>query len=280
MLRFGRFLIWVAAAAFLLLGLAAFVAPDWGSGNFPWKAGPFFTMTAGGWAIGTGLIAADVARDPQAQRIYPFVVYLVMFTLGQLAVVVLFFDRFLAGHVLAWPYLVGLVSALAGSVLLAIGWRPLWPDRVLGPLTADGRSAVPAWGRAAALLFAAFVGLLALGTLVAGPNGTVAHGNVFPEALTLFSIRAFCTFLFALACAAASLAVARQALPYIELARAGLYLIVPTTLAALVHIEQFDTARPGTLFYLVTYVAVGVLLAAVLWTQRDARALAAEPQAR
>jgi hypothetical protein len=291
----ARGLLWIAAAALLILGVVAFVAPDWASANFPWKAGPFFAMTVGGWAIGTGLIAADAARDVAAARVYTFAVYLVLFAAGQLVVVVAFRDKFLPDHVLAWPYLVGLVSGLLGALCCAVAWRPEGRDGVLGPRSAPDPSAaapsamapsatapspVPGWGKGVVLAFTVFVGLLALGTFIAGPNGTVAQGNVFPEALTLFSIRAFCAFLFALTGATATLLAARQPLPFLELGRAGLYLIVPTTLAALLHIDRIDPAKPGTLFYLVTYVAVGVLLATLIWTQRERAALAVGAAAR
>jgi hypothetical protein len=260
--RVASWLLWVAAAAFLVLGVASFGLPGWASSNFPWRVGPFMAMTVGGWSLGTAAFAADVARDLRPARTYPLLVYVGFFAWGQLLVAIAFGDRLQLGALLTWPYLLGLVTALAGSLLAVIAWRTEPPVAIIG------RVGVPGWARFTAVAFALFVGFLGAGTLIAGPNGIVAQGRVFPEAMSLFSIRAFSAFLFALALASASLVVARHALPYHELARAGLYLIVPTTLAAFLNLRLFDPARPGTIFYLATYVAVGVGLAAVLWQQR------------
>jgi len=288
--RVARVLLWVAAAAFLLLGIAAWLLPEWASEHFPWSAGPFLAMTIGGWSIGTGLFAADAARDPRRDRAYPLVTYLGVFSLGQLLVALAFADRFRLGAILTWPYLLGLATALAGSILAALAWqrdsqrgRGAPPERDPGRDSVPHRRgpqpvgrpsedrSVPGWGRRAVVLFTLFVGSLALGTFIAGPDGAIAQGRVFPETMSLFSIRAFSAFLFALTVASASLLVARQSLPYHELARAGLYLIVPITLAALLNPRLFAADRPLTFFYLAAYVVVGLGLSWVLWHQRAER---------
>lgn len=273
MLRMAKGSLWVAAVAFLVLGLAAWIAPGWASQNFPWSVGPFLAMTIGGWSIGTGLFAADAARDLHRERIYPLVTYLAFFGLGQAVVVLAFADRLRLDAILTWPYLLGLATALAGSVAAAVAWRQASPDREGSAAPDRDRLAAPApvpgWARGVVLLFAVFVGILALGTAIAGAEGAIAQGRVFPETMSPFSMRAFAAFLFALAVSSASLLVARQALSYFELARAGLYLIVPITVAALLNLGLFTLERPLTIFYLATYVVVGLGLAWVLWAQRD-----------
>jgi hypothetical protein len=263
MLVTGMWLLRIAAVAFVVLGAVAFVLPGFASaqGNFPWKVGPFLAMTIGGWSLGTAAIAADAARDLRPARVYPLIAYLGVFALGQSLVLVAFADRVQLGAVLTWTYLVGLSALLVGAVLTVLAWRGEAGLTVC-------RGSVPRWAQAAAGAFAVFVGGLALGTSLAGPDGTVAQGRVFPEAMSLFSMRAFSAFLFALAVSAATLLAAREALPYHELARAGLYLIVPITMAAFLNLGLFDGARPGSIFYLVTYLLVGVGLVAVLWQQR------------
>ncbi|MDQ3493851.1 MAG: hypothetical protein M3452_11430 [Chloroflexota bacterium] len=262
MLRVARLSLWVAAVAFLVLGVVAWLVPGFASERFPWSVSPFLAMTIGGWSIGSALFAADAARDLRPDRAYPLVIYLGVFGLGQLLVAFAFVDR-LRLEILTWPYLVGLWTALIGSVLAFAAWRQA-PRDTGRP---EGRL-VPAWGRVVVMLFVLFVSLLALGTLIAGPEGAIAQGSVFPEPMSLFSIRAFSAFLFALTVASASLLFTRQALPYHELARAGLYLIVPITIAAFLNLPLFVPERPLTLFYLAAYVGIGLGLCWVLWLQR------------
>ncbi|MBA3851787.1 MAG: hypothetical protein H0X59_05415 [Chloroflexi bacterium] len=275
-MRIARVLLWVAAVALLSLGVAAWLFPDRASEQFPWSVSPFLAMTIGGWSIGTGLFAADAARDPRRDRAYPLVTYLGVFSLGQLLVVLAFADRLRLGVILTWPYLLGLGTALAGSVLAAVAWRQAAGDRDIdrdgNRRRSDGRS-VPGWARVVVALFTLFVGSLALGTFIAGPEGAIAQGRVFPEPMSLFSIRAFSAFLFALTVASASLLVARRALPYHELARAGMYLLLPITFASLLNLDVFTVEGPLTFFYLASYVLVTLGLGWVLWAQRDDPAL-------
>lgn len=260
----SRWLLVVAAASFGILGLVSFVAPGWASGNFPWTVGPFLAMTIGGWSLGTAAMAADVARDPRPARAYPMLVFLTLFGAGQLAVAAAFAARLRLDAPLTYPYLIGLGALLVAGLLVAAGSS----GRLSGALA--GASRVPAWARASTIFFAVFVGGLTIATSLAGPDGTVARGDFFPEPLGLFSIRAFSAFFFALAASALSLLAARTVRPYHELSRAGLYLIVPITLAAFANIGLFDfVGRPGSFVYLAAYVVVGVVLVARLaWVQR------------
>ena len=59
--------------------------------------------------------------------------------------------------------------------------------------------------------------------------------------------------------------LARSIEPYVALAWGGLYLVVPITAAALLNLSLFDFARrPGGLLYILAYVVVGAVLAAVI----------------
>jgi predicted exporter len=50
---------------------------------------------------------------------------------------------------------------------------------------------------------------------------------------------------------------------------AGMFLIVPITLAALLSLSMFDfSGKPGGLLYLLAYVVVGVIIAVVLFYDR------------
>lgn len=262
--RASTWLLWLAAAMLFVFGLTAFVAPGSASGQFPWNVGPFLAQTIGGWSLGTAAICVHAARVGRPERIYPLLVYCWLFGIGQLLVVVAFVDRLQTGHVLTYPYLAGLL-ALVGSALAGVGhWLKYRPD-----LRAEGGRA-PWWGRVLAGAVGGFVLLLAVGTLLAGPDGASARGEIFPEPMSLFSLRAFSAFLFSLAASMGATMLSRSVAPYLELGWAGIYLIVPITLAALLNLSAFDfTGRPGGLLYLLAYVVVGIILAVVLWYDRS-----------
>lgn len=255
----SRLLLWVAAAAFMAIGIPSFLAPAWASSEFPWAVTPFLAQTIGGWSIGTALIATHAARVGVPKRIYPLLVYAWLFGIAQTLVVVLFIDRLQTGHLLTYPYLVGL-AALLGAWILGAGSSRFAP----GDAT-PVRGWVPTWAKAFGALVGLFVLFLAVGTLLAGANGATATGGIFPEPLGLFSIRAFSAFLFAVAGSIGAVLLARSIEPYVALAWGGLYLVVPITAAALLNLSLFDFARrPGGLLYILAYVVVGAVLAAVI----------------
>lgn len=262
--RAATWLLWLAATLFVVFGLAAFIAPGWASGQFPWNVGPFLAQTIGRWSLGTAAICAHAAWVGRVERVYPLLVYGWLFGIGQLVVVLFFADKLQTGHVLTYPYLGGLL-ALVGSAILGVSY---WTSR--RPDLGAGGGRVPSWGRLLTAVVAGFVLLLAVGTLLAGPDGAAARGDIFPEPMSLFSLRAFSAFLFALAAAQGSALLSRSVTPYFHLGRAGMYLIVPITLATLLNLSVFDfTGRPGGLLYLLAYVIVGIVLAIVLWHDRS-----------
>jgi hypothetical protein len=115
--------------------------------------------------------------------------------------------------------------------------------------------------------FVIIVALIALAVLDAGESAQT--GKVFPERLSLFSLGAFGAFFLALVAGAVSLLATRRYRTTELFGLAGLALIVPITIAALVYIERFDVAdRPLTAAYLGAYVIVGVATAAALWPRR------------
>lgn len=261
--RVSAWLLWLAAGLFLLFGLAAFVAPAWASTEFPWNVGPFLAQTIGGWSLGTAAIAAHAAAVGRVERVYPLLVYCWLFGIGQLIVVVAFADRLQTGHVLTYPYLGGLTALTASALAGARLWLTRRPD------INAGRGRVPWWGRVLTAAVGGFVLLLAVGTLLAGPDGATARGEIFPEPMSPFSMRAFSAFLFSIGLAQAAVLLSRSVAPYLDLGWAGLYLVVPITLAALLNLALFDFAgRPGGLLYLLAYVVVGIILAFVLWYDR------------
>jgi len=260
--RLATWLLWAGAAAFAIVGAASFFAPSWAKDQFPWAVGPFLTQTIGGWSLGTAAIAVHAAVVGLPRRTYGLLIYLGLFGVAQLAVVVAFAGRLQVGHALTWPYLVGLVALAVGAASGGLSLR----GADAGPAT--GRRAAW-WIRVIALLVGGFVLFLAVGTLLAGPDGATARGEVMPEPMGLFSIRAFSAFLFALAAAILSLVPTRHVGPYRALGTSGLYLIVPITLAAALNFSLFDPAKPGTMVYFWAYVIVGLIIVAVLVLERN-----------
>lgn len=263
-----RWLLWIGAGLLLIFGVASFVAPQWASTNFPWTVGPFMAQTIGAWALGTGIAAAVAGWKGRVGDVYAVLVYCGLFGLGELVVAGFFINKLLVGNVLTWPYIGGLLALSGAFVLTVIDWATHGvPWRFTG-VAAQGIMTVPlpAWPRVIAVLVGAFVVLLAFGTLVAGPDGATARGEVFPEQMGLFSVKAFSAFLFAIAISIASLFPARTLRPYRELGLAGVYLITPITVAALLNLGQFDFAhKPGHILYVAAYVVVAVVLAVAAW---------------
>ena len=260
--RAARWLTALAGALFVGVGLVFFVLPGPSADGFPWRVSPFVAMTIGGWAIGTGLIALDAARRWDLRLTYPALAFVWVFSVLELWVVVAFLGALRTDQPLTWPYLAALVC---GTVAALPGVVVLWRER--GVLTEPG-AAVPRWVRFFTLSFIVVVGFLAVSLLLRDAN---AEGRtLFPETLTLFTVRAFSAFFFATVAAALSLLPSRNVATAVTFAQMGLYLVIPITVAAIAHIGVFDfSARPGGLIYIGLYVFTAVLaIASVIWYRR------------
>lgn len=251
----SRWLLRFGALAFFTFGVVAFFASTSATGSFPWQAGPFLTMTIGGWALGTSGVGVLASRDVDRAQRHPLLIYLAAFAVGELVVAALFADRLRLGAPLTYPYLVAMSATALGAGLALLPY-PRRHEDVGDP------ASVPPWVMGLVALFAVIVAGLCIATIVAGPDGMAARGLVVPEVMGVFSIRAFSAFFLAIALASLSLLATRDARVYDELGQAGLVLLLPITAAALVHLDLFDTsARPASLIYLGAYVIVGALLA-------------------
>jgi hypothetical protein len=216
-------------------------------------------QTMGAWGIGTAAMAVLAAMQTRQDRILGLNVYLWLFGILQLLVVVAFIDRLQLGRVLTWPYLVGLLALAASGVAGVIGWWSERPD-LRGP-----QGTVTWWMRAIALGLGGFTALLAIGTLIAGPEGRTAQGGVVPEPMSLFSIRAFSAFLAAISAATLSMLLPRNPRAAWELDRGGFILSTAILIVALLHLGAFDFgSKPGSLVYIGAY-AIASALFAVIW---------------
>jgi hypothetical protein len=79
-------------------------------------------------------------------------------------------------------------------------------------------------------------------------------------------VRAFSAFFASLVAGAVALLFSRNLAAPVELARVGLYLMVPIVIATLANLGSFDFgARPGGLIYIGAYVATGLIAAVSVW---------------
>ena len=264
--RVTRIALLVAAGALGIFGAASFIARGWAAENFPWSVGPFLAMSIGGWALGTAAIALDAGRRTPPTAI-ALLIYLWLFGAGELVVLLAFVERAVWSAPLTIPYLVGLLALVVSA---ATGVPALWLERRNEPV-ARGQPA-PWWARAWTVGFVIVLLGLVLATLLARQGGAATEAGFVPERMTLFTVRAFSAFFLAIGLSAASLLVTNRIEAYLAFGRAGLYLMVPITIAALVNLSTFDFAgRPGGLVYLGAYIVVGVFVTAALLRDRATR---------
>jgi hypothetical protein len=111
--------------------------------------------------------------------------------------------------------------------------------------------------------------VLAVCGFLAGQGGLSTTGQIFPEPLTLFTVRAFAAFYLALAVGLVALLLRPRAASGFMLGIAGVALIVPILAAAFLNLGAFDfAARPLGILYLAAYLVVLFPAAAFLWRHR------------
>lgn len=183
--------------------------------------------------------------------------YLWLFGVLELLVLFLFRDKLRLGHPIAWLYLVTLLVNLIAAVWGAVDWFRLRPPRELPGPEMTGLQ------RAMMIFFVVFVGFLGLYGLIAQIGWPATRGGVFPEEMSLFTLRSFGAFYLALALSAVPLTWAKRNLAFLNFSYGAYGLIVAITLAALLNLGAFDfAARPGGLVYIGVYVIVA---AVALW---------------
>ena len=259
----SRTLIRVLAVLYTVLGVILFVAPTWSAANFSWKISPFVAMTMGGWSLGNAFTAWETARIGRWSLVYANVVYLWVFGLLEAVVLVLFRDKLILNAAMAWPYILALTLNVIVAILLTIEWLQTKPE-----ISAEG-FAIPTWTRWLMVVFILFVGFLALYGWVSGPEGHGTDTSVFPEVLSMFTLRAFASFYAALASAVAPLIWTKGSSAMITLGRAGMSFIIVITIAALANLNKFNFAEhPGQLVYLGAYVGAFFVLSGLFLYER------------
>jgi hypothetical protein len=213
------------------------------------------TMTIGGWCLGNAWLAWVAARRWRFSLVYSSLLYLWMFGLGELLVLFNFRDKLVLAHPIAWLYFLTLLVNSLAAVIGILDWIRIRPT-----LTATGRG-LRAAEFASTLIFIVFVGFLgAYGTIAQiGWPGT--QGGIFPELMSLFTLRSFGMFYLCLALSVVPHLWNQNVNSLLHHGFAAYGLIIFITIAAFVYIRLFDfAARPGGLAYFGAYLAVGIPL--------------------
>jgi hypothetical protein len=264
------------AVAYLAFGAVLFLAPAWSAERFPWTVSPFVAMTIGGWCIGVTCFSWIGGRRGPIGAVLPVLTFVWVFGLSE--VVVLLAERPVvrADAPLAIPYVLSLVLTLAsgGIGLLEVVHRAAAGEDVHG----DARLGLHGGVRAVLLALAAMLGALAIAAALADIVGPATSGKVFPQAVTLFTVRAFAALNLSMAIGAAVAALRGSRSAGAWLALAALFLLGPTLAAALANLGEFDFAnRPLGWLYLGGYAALLVAGAAFAWAHRDVYARRGAP---
>jgi hypothetical protein len=217
-------------------------------------------MTVGGWCIGNAWLAYFIAKRGDWQRAYTTLIYLWSFGITELIVLYLFRAKLALVHPIAWLYFITLLVNVLAALLGMAEWLRKRPAR-----TADDFQTT-ALQRTLAIGFVIFVGFLGYYGLTAKIGDPGTNGGIFPEIMSLFTLRSFGAFYLSLAIAAIPLIWEKSLKTLLHHAVASYGLIIFITIAALAYLRLFDfVARPFGAVYIGIYVLVGTVTAIVMW---------------
>ena len=255
----SRVLTYLTAILYAILGVLLFFLPEQLAHVFAWKVTPFMTMTIGGWCIGNAWLAFVTARRWDWKLVYPALYYLWAFGITELAVLITFRDKLVLVHPIAWLYLITLcLNVITAIVGLFDFFRNRHSHQAFGPSTQTLH-------RVMALGFVIIVGLLAVFGLFAQVGDVGTNGGVFPEVMSLFTLRSFAAFYLSLTVGALPLIWERNLSVLHNHAYAAYALVIFITLAIFVYFRIFHLANhPGQLIYVGAYFLVGIPILAVL----------------
>jgi hypothetical protein len=241
----------IGSLLYLAIGLVLVAAPEFAASAFPWTVTGFVAQTIGGWLLGNGIALWFASGQGPAPRVMPVLAYVAAFSALELLVVIAFRGGLKLDALLAIPYLitlgVSLIAAAFGMLELRKGTE----------VVVSEDEPLPALDRRLLLGLLLFIAALGIGGFIAGSGGLSTAGKIFPEPLTLFSVRAFAAFYLALAIGIGALLVRPGVGSALMLGIAGIALIVPILAAAILHLAAFDFAgRPLGILYLAAYIVV------------------------
>ncbi len=253
--KYSRGFTYSITALYAILGLSLFFFPESLSAVFAWKVTPFITITIGGWCLGNAWMAFITARRWRWNLVYTALIYLWVFGVGELIVFFVFRDKVKLEHPITWLYALTLFVNSAAALLGFFEWLRIKPN-----LLSNAEQVQPIH-RVYAAVFVIVVGFLGLYGMVAQIGAVGTNGGIFPEVMSLFTLRSFGVFYFSIALAVLPLIWGKSLQSIAHHAFASYGLIVFITLAALIYIRLFDFVKhPGGLLYFGAYLIVGIPL--------------------
>ena len=251
----SRWLTYLTAVLYAIVGALLFLFPERLAPNFAWSVSAFITMTIGGWCLGHAWLAWIVARRWRWGLVYPPLIYLWLFGISELLVLFAFRSKLVLLHPIAWLYLMALIVNGLTALIGLVDWIRIRPARVATSLQMETkhRNSIILF-----ILFVSFLGFYGLTTQIGAPG---TNGGIFPEVMSLFTLRSFGAFYLSLALPAVAFLWERNLHTFLTYSFASYGLVFFITLAALVYIRLFDfVARPGGLIYFAAYLIVGIFL--------------------
>jgi hypothetical protein len=254
----SRSLTYLLAFLYGILGILMFLFSSQLAPVFAWKVTPFMTATMGGWCIGNAWSAFHAARRWNWNLVYPVLIYLWVFGLAELAVLIAFRDKLVLEHPIAWLYLITIGLNALAALLGVYQWLRLRPGHeTFGPQARPFHYMLIA-------VFVAIVAGLAIYGLFAQIGDPGTNGGVFPEIMSLFTLRAFAAFYLSLSVSAAVLLRERNLQTMLTYGFSSYLLVIAITAAIFVYFQLFDfSAHPGQLIYVGAYFLIGIPLT---WT--------------
>jgi hypothetical protein len=238
---------------YAVLGGFLFFMPEQLSPVFAWKVTPFMTMTIGGWCLGNAWLAFVIARRWEWSTTYAGLVYFGLFGIGELLVMYFFRTKLALAHWIAWLYLVTILVNSATALFLLVDFFRTRPR--VEP--AANRSTPSQY--LAAIGFILFVGFLGYWGLTAQIGDPGTNGGIFPEVMSLFTLRSFGVFYLTLAIPVFFMLWDRNRRMLLTHGFIHYGLILFITAAAFAYLPLFDfTNRPGGLAYFGAYFFAGI----------------------
>lgn len=253
--KVSRWFTYLNAILYGALGALLYVMPERFAPVFAWKVTPFMTMTIGGWCLGNAWLAYLTARRWRWNLVHTALFYLWLFGISELTVLFLFRDKLKLEHPIAWLYVITLTINVITAIVGIADWVRLHPST-----EASGEKMKPIY-RIYAAAFVTFVGFLGIygASVQIGAPGT--NGGIFPEVMSLFTLRSFAAFYLTISLAALPFVFGKSLNTVLHHAFASYTLIVLVSIAAFVYIRLFDfVERPGGLLYFAAYLIVGIPL--------------------
>jgi hypothetical protein len=251
----SRWLTYTCALLYAILGALLFLFPEQLAPVFAWKVTAFMTITIGGWCLGNAWLAYINARRWEWRLVYSSLIYLWLFGIGELIVLFLFRDKLRLEHPIAWLYFITLtINTLAA-------FTGVYDYLRIRPSNKSNGPAITKVQRLPAIAFVIFVGFLGLYGLTAQIGNIGTNAGIFPEVMSLFTLRSFGIFYLSLALGVVPYFWDRSLNAILHHSFAAYGLILFITAAAFIYIGLFDFAEhPGGLAYFGAYLVVGIPL--------------------